>query len=214
MSRQSEDWSHFVPHYLQTSSRDNRWSQGPRSLSCAFSSELASLTGLVKERHSSRFCSQVAETEKKGRGFERKRILFCQEFPNRADTQVFLFQAKGTRKKNAPSHREEEWKGKLLVWQQGRKAACSLGGWVCQVAPGVTTEHLTALPGEVRFHLCLMGSVPDPVCPTAPALPFALPGCSQHVPLPRDRQAKGMSPALWGVSSQKPPCSTLAVKLK
>lgn len=107
MSKRSEDGIHLVPGYPQTSSKNKGQSQGPRSLSSTFSSKLPSLTGRFEERHRAHRV-RWHKQRKKGTGFERKRILFFQEFPNRAGTHVFLFQAKGTRNKTVHSCRVEE----------------------------------------------------------------------------------------------------------
>lgn len=75
MSKQSEDRIHFVPGYPQTSNKNKGQSQGPRSPSSTFSSELPSLTGRFEERHRAHRVRWQKQT-KKGTGFERKIILF------------------------------------------------------------------------------------------------------------------------------------------
>lgn len=54
----------------------------------------------------------------------------------------------------------------------------------------------------------------SPTCPTAPALPLALPECSQHILLPRHRQANGMPPAPRNFCFQKPSYSESIIKLQ
>lgn len=185
MSRQSEDWSQFVPGYLQTSSRDKGQLQGPRSLSSTFSSELPGLTGSFEESQFQSPQSQVAETEKKRRGFERKRIIFSQEFPNRAGTWELLFQAKGARnKKCPPTGWKKNKKGSCWCESRERKQHAAPGGEGHRSLQGGSLQS-TSLPCleplHTHFHQWVMGWTTSSHQP--PCAPWLLP-CPRRCPDP------------------------------